>query len=183
VDCGKRDASTGACAEARVSILRRRTATVGGVSGSIPPFRRRPFDPSPDSGIKIARKRFGRGDLASSAFQGSLFSNAFVEGGITGLTDWSALGDAYILKLHGTLQAYGDFRFDFALSLNSFGRLRFLRVEVIFLALRRVVMNRLPSRMCVYPLKWVSATSMSLRRNWHDGGSCGKARAPSVSLQ
>lgn len=39
-------------------------------------------------------------DLASSAFQGSLFSNAFVEGAITDLPDWSALGDADLLKLH-----------------------------------------------------------------------------------
>lgn len=39
-------------------------------------------------------------DLASSAFQGSLFSNAFVEGAIKDLPDWSALGDADLLKLH-----------------------------------------------------------------------------------
>ena len=38
-------------------------------------------------------------DLASSAFQGSLFSNAFVEGAITDLPDWSALGDTDLLKL------------------------------------------------------------------------------------
>jgi hypothetical protein len=37
--------------------------------------------------------------LASSAFQGSLFSTAFVEGGITELPDWSALSDADLLEL------------------------------------------------------------------------------------
>ena len=49
---------------------------------------------------QVARKAIWGEVLASSAFQGSLFSNAFVEGAIKDLPDWSALGDANLQKAH-----------------------------------------------------------------------------------
>lgn len=41
--------------------------------------------------------------MASSAFQGSLFSNTFIERAITDIPDWSGLADADIQTLHGQI--------------------------------------------------------------------------------
>jgi hypothetical protein len=57
-------------------------------------------DPFLGCSIEVAGIAIWAGDdLASGAFQGSLFSNAFIEGAITSLPDWLALSDPDLQKL------------------------------------------------------------------------------------